>query len=300
MGKDRGKALVETISKSHLYRDYERAFSETTHLPLSFRPAEIWNLPQSGKKFENPFCALVSKFNSSCANCLDQQQQLSDTAVEKTSTMLCFAGLTESAVPVRMGNDLLGYLQTGQIAFKKPNAAQFNKIARKLVEWGIKTDLKKFEEAYFHTQVITRPQYESMLRLLEVFAQHLAISADQIAIQQENAEPPPITRAKEFINERKGEDMSLNDVAKVVNMSTFHFCKMFKKATGLTFTEYLSLVRIAKAKNLLLNPNLRVSEIAYEVGFQSLTHFNRIFRKMVGESPSQYREKLPRGGILSC
>ena len=93
--------------------------------------------------------------------------------------------------------------------------------------------------------------------------------------------------------------MSLNDVAKVVNMSTFHFCKMFKKATGLTFTEYLSLVRIAKAKNLLLNPNLRVSEIAYEVGFQSLTHFNRIFRKMVGESPSQYRDKLPRGGLLA-
>jgi AraC-like DNA-binding protein len=125
------------------------------------------------------------------------------------------------------------------------------------------------------------------------------MSADQIAIQQENSEPPPITRAKEYINERKGEDMSLNDVAKVVNMSTFHFCKMFKKATGLTFTEYLSLVRIAKAKNLLLNPNLRVSEIAYEVGFQSLTHFNRIFRKIVGESPSQYREKLPRAGILT-
>ena len=299
MGKDRGKALVENISKSHLYRDYERAFSETTHLPLSFRPAEIWNLPQSGKKFENPFCALVAKFNSSCANCLDQQQELADQAVGQTSTMLCFAGLTESAVPVRMGNDLLGFLQTGQISFKKPTRAQFNKITRQLVDWGIKTDLKKFEEAYFHTQVISKAQYESMLRLLEVFAQHLAMSADQIAIQQENAEPPPITKAKEFINERKGEDMSLNDVAKVVNMSTFHFCKMFKKATGLTFTEYLSLVRIAKAKNLLLNPNLRVSEIAYEVGFQSLTHFNRIFRKMVGESPSQYREKLPRGSLLA-
>ena len=299
MGKDRGKALVESISKSNLYKDYERAFSETTHLPLSFRPAEIWNLPQRGKKFENPFCALVAKYNSSCANCLEQQQELSDTAAEKTSTMLCFAGLCESAIPVRLGNDLLGYLQTGQVAFKKPTRAQFNKITNRLIEWGIKTDLSKFEEAYFHTTVISRAQYDSMLRLLEVFAQHLAMSADQIAIQQENAEPPPITRAKEFINERKGEDMSLNDVAKVVNMSTFHFCKMFKKATGLTFTEYLSLVRIAKAKNLLLNPNLRVSEIAYEVGFQSLTHFNRIFRKMVGESPSQYRDKLPRGGLLA-
>ena len=78
---------------------------------------------------------------------------------------------------------------------------------------------------------------------------------------------------QEFIEERQSEDLSLGQVAKAVNTSTFHFCKMFRKATGLTFTDYVSRVRIEKAKNLLLNPNLRVSEIAYEVGFQSLTHF---------------------------
>jgi AraC-like DNA-binding protein len=67
---------------------------------------------------------------------------------------------------------------------------------------------------------------------------------------------------------------------------------MFKKATGLNFTEYLSRVRIEKAKNLLLNPNLRISEIAFEVGFQSLTHFNRVFKKIVGQSPTDYRRQL--------
>ena len=46
------------------------------------------------------------------------------------------------------------------------------------------------------------------------------------------------------------------------------------------------------AKNLLLNPNLRISEIAYQVAFQSLTHFNRVFKKTVGESPTEFREKL--------
>jgi len=44
----------------------------------------------------------------------------------------------------------------------------------------------------------------------------------------------------------------------------------------------------------LLNPNLRVSEIAYEVGFQSLTHFNRVFKKVIGESPTEYRGHLPK------
>ena len=69
---------------------------------------------------------------------------------------------------------------------------------------------------------------------------------------------------------------------------------MFKKATGINFTEYVSRTRTEKAKNLLLNPNLRVSEIAYEVGFQSLTHFNRIFKKLVGQSPTEYRSRLPK------
>ena len=60
----------------------------------------------------------------------------------------------------------------------------------------------------------------------------------------------------------------------------------------MNFTEYVSRVRIENAKNLLLNPNLRISEIAYQVGFQSLTHFNRVFKKVAGESPTEYRLKV--------
>ena len=84
----------------------------------------------------------------------------------------------------------------------------------------------------------------------------------------------------------------MGHVAKACNTSTFYFCKMFKKITGLNFTDYLSRVRIEKSKDLLLNPNLRVSEIAFEVGFQSLTHFNRVFKRILGQSPTDYRAQL--------
>jgi YesN/AraC family two-component response regulator len=75
----------------------------------------------------------------------------------------------------------------------------------------------------------------------------------------------------------------LASVAKAVKTSTFYFCKLFKCATGLTFTDYLARVRIEKAKTLLLDLNRRVSEVTYEFGFQSLTHFKRVFRKIVGQ-----------------
>jgi YesN/AraC family two-component response regulator len=116
--------------------------------------------------------------------------------------------------------------------------------------------------------------------------------SNQIVVQLNNAEPPMITRAKEYIKQNHAEELSLSHVAKAVNTSTFYFCKMFKKGTGLNFTEYVSRVRIENAKNLLLNPNLRISEIAYQVGFQSLTHFNRVFKKVAGESPTEYRVKV--------
>jgi AraC-like DNA-binding protein len=116
--------------------------------------------------------------------------------------------------------------------------------------------------------------------------------SNQLAVQRDNAEPPAIIRAKQYIQEHQAEDLRLEQVAKAVNMSHFYFCKMFRKVVGLNFTDYLARVRIEKAKNLLLNPNLRVSEIAYEIGFQSLTHFNRVFKRILGQSPSDYREQL--------
>ena len=134
-----------------------------------------------------------------------------------------------------------------------------------------------------------------MVKLLSIFAQHISMVSNQVLVQRENTEPPSIARAKRFIHDNHSDDLSLHQVAKAVNMSAFYFCKMFKKATGLNFTDYVSRVRVEKAKNLLLNRNLRVSEIAYEVGFQSLTHFNRVFKRIMGQSPTDYRGQLSPG-----
>ncbi|HEX9781529.1 MAG TPA: AraC family transcriptional regulator, partial [Opitutaceae bacterium] len=98
--------------------------------------------------------------------------------------------------------------------------------------------------------------------------------------------------AKDFIEKNQSDELALVTVVRAVNTSTFYFCKIFKKATGLTFTEYLGRVRIERAKSLLLNPHLRVSEVAFEVGFQSLSQFNRVFKRITGSSPTDYRGRL--------
>lgn len=291
------RELVRQLHESEIYKDYEKAFRETTGLPINLRPIEAFNLPHNTDPNENPFCALLAKTNQTCSACLQLQRKVEEEARMEPKTLKCFAGLCDSAVPVRVGENLVAFLQTGQILLHQPSQKEFKKFTRELINWGVDTDLKRLEEAYFQTRVLEKKQYEAVLRLLTIFAQHLATLSNELMVSAKQAESPMISRAKVFIAEHQHEEMSLRQVAGAVNTSAFYFCKMFKQATGLTFTDYLARVRIEKVKNLLLNPHKRISEAAYEAGFQSLSQFNRVFRKIAGEAPTSWRDKLHRRSL---
>src|ERR1700686_1223129 len=120
----------------------------------------------------------------------------------------------------------------------------------------------------------------------------------EILIQQDEREPYRVRVARAFISSHQTEDFSLSDLARSVHVCPFYLCKIFKKATGLTFIEFRNRLRIESAKKLLVNPNLSVSEIAYRVGFQSLTQFNRLFRRIVGQSPTGLRRDARENGTV--
>ena len=233
---------------------------------------------------------MIAQTNRGCAAYLETEQSAVDAARSGPATVRCFAGLCHTAVPVKLGERTIGFLQTGQIALHLPSAVGFESIARQLTEWGVHMNLKILEGAYYRSRVLSKDQYAGLIRLLEIFAQQLSAMANRTMVQDSESEPPMIRRAKAYIAGHYGDPVNLDEIARVMHVSTFYFCKMFRKATGLTFTDYLGRVRVERAKNLLLNPRLRVSEIAYTVGFQSLTHFNRIFRRTTGEAPTAFRD----------
>ena len=200
--------LIQALTESAIFRDYERAFTEATGLPVSITPVESWELPHRGKKSMNRFCEVMAQKSCSCAACLRTQGKLAEGAREAACTEQCEAGMLDTAVPIKLGSELLGFLQTGQVFCEKPTAAQFTRVSRQLEEWGIPVN-PELEEAYFATKVMTSEQYQALVELLTIFAQHLAIVANQVAVQQENAEPPMISRARAFIKENQAEDLSL-------------------------------------------------------------------------------------------
>ena len=113
--------------------------------------------------------------------------------------------------------------------------------------------------------------------------------AHEESIPNHRAEPVQIWKARKFIKEHSDGELSLGRVAKAVNISANHLSEKFKQVTGVNFVEYIARTRFKNACELLGKPDLRISEIAFAVGFQSLSQFNRVFKKLSGKSPTQYR-----------
>jgi AraC-like DNA-binding protein len=105
----------------------------------------------------------------------------------------------------------------------------------------------------------------------------------------DRAEPVEIWKARKLIRDRSDGELSLREVAKAVNLSANYLSEKFKEVTGVNFVRYVGQTRTAKARDLLRNSNLRISEIAFAVGFQSLSQFNRVFKKLTRKSPTQFR-----------
>jgi AraC-like DNA-binding protein len=286
------REMADHLRGSEIYRAYEQAFQGTTGLPLALRAVGSFDSRLLRAKNSNPFCRLMSEDNKSCAACLRLQQRVEDAAIREVATLECFAGLTESVVPIRVGDRAVAFLQTGQVFLQPPSADRFRRSLGRLKKLGAVVKPAGLEKAYFATRVVARPQYHSILRLLTLVAGHLSGLSNQLMVQQAEVELPAIARARVYLALHQAEAVSLGQVARAVNMSAFYFCKSFRKATGLTFTDHLARLRVESVKLLLLNPHKRVSEAAFEAGFQSLSQFNRVFRRVEGVAPTAYRGQL--------
>ena len=288
----RSDEVVARLQSSEIFRDYQQAFQTATGLPLVLRAVGAFDAPMNGAKNVSPFCSLMAARSKSCAACIQLQQRMENEACMGAKTLECFAGLNDSLVPIRLGENVVAYLQTGQVLFRTASEKQFRAALKQILEWNAEADVAALHAAFFETRVLTKAHYESMIRLLASFAQHLSLIANELMIKSVTAEPPAVTKARAFIAEHLAEDLALEQVARAAGMSPFYFCKVFKTATGLTFTDYVARGRVEKTKQILLNPNARVSEAAYEAGFQSLSQFNRVFRRVEGQAPTAYREHL--------
>lgn len=108
--------------------------------------------------------------------------------------------------------------------------------------------------------------------------------------RRNEAKPMKILPAIRYIDEHSEEDLSLEKVAQIAGFSTYHFCRLFKKELRTSFSEYLNFVRMCKSEKLLADTGRQIADIAREVGFSTPTNYNRVFKKIKGVTPTEYRK----------
>ena len=99
-----------------------------------------------------------------------------------------------------------------------------------------------------------------------------------------------IEKAEAFINRNYMKDLSLDDISRYFNISSYYFSKLFKQETGENYVEYLNKVRIGNAKKMLSESDVSIKEICYSVGFSDPNYFSRAFKKYEGVTPSEFKD----------
>ncbi len=270
------------LPHSEFFRDHQRAFSEAVGLPVTLHGPGTFQIAGDAEGVPD-FCRTMAKGSQACSTCCDEHVRLQDPSGEETRTMKCFAGLSSSAIPVRVAQRIAAYLHTGHVFLDGEDEARHQRIER-LVSRRKGMDDKAVRRA----RVLPASQYQSSLKVLEVFAQRLGEEAE---IQARRSPFPAVAQAMALIDERFDHHWTLEKLASRCHISPNYLSEMFRKTTGATLTDYLARVRVENAMEALRDPHRRISEIAFAVGFRSLSQFNRVFKQITGFSPREIRQR---------
>lgn len=284
------RVIIQKLVESELYLSFRDSFGGLTGLPIALRPKEYWQPPLHGEKRENAICSAIARNPEACSCCLEAQSKLMESAQDQGQVVVCPLGMVDIAVPVILRGRCVAFLHTGQLLPSAPSEREYKKAEMQLKNWDLDVPVSLIKNSYMNAEVYSSQRQEAIVQLLTQFADRLAEQANLILIKTRSQEPPLISRAKKYIDSNITEVIRLEDISKYLNISPFYFCRQFKKYTKLRFADYLTRTRIERAKALLRNPNRRVSEVAFDSGFQSIPHFNRSFKRITGVSPTIWRQ----------
>jgi AraC-like DNA-binding protein/ligand-binding sensor protein len=243
------------------------------------------------EKRAQPFCFALDQCAAGRALCTmcDQSRFLEARRGAQVLRYHCHAGLTEFIVPVVRDGGTIALLQCGQVHERAPTEAEWRITRRGLVAAGI--DPKPLRKLFQRNRVLPPQRQNDLLDLLELIANRLA-HADEHRLRAEPGRMQmQLGRAVTFIEAHLAERLTLPAIARAANVSTRSLMRLFKREIGTSVVEFTLRRRVSRARDLLKRTDHTCSEIAFESGFGSVQHFNRIFRRFQEMSPRQWRQR---------
>ncbi len=288
---DEQDLIYNRLLSSELFQIYRQAFEQVTGQSMALIHPNIAESPDSeAKHCTNEFCNLMLELDVCKERCREHTLDLSKRIDHQAVTAKCDAQITTTLIPVQSKHGLVAYLRAGQVrmSHEEMDPEFFLKTSQGMPPRVARAILTSFHRS----KVYTKGDYQAQLTLLGAFAIQLGDLASQQLIGPTNRGEELIQKLKTYINRHLSEKLTLQVLSDHCKVTQTYLCKQFKKVTGLTIIEYINRHRIEKAKDMLKQEELKVIEVAYATGFQSLSQFNRSFQRYAGQSPTKFKSSL--------
>jgi len=229
----------------------------------------------------NRYCSAVQSTEAGRAACLESDRILLEKcrASRRTEMHVCHAGLLDAAVPILYGDTFIGCVLFGQMRADTDFSAVRGYLA------SLKLPAELMEEDFLRIPILPADKIDSISRIAGMLVGHILL---------ENMLKPDydesIRRAAAYIDDNLESNLSVQSIARAVNVSKSVLYRRFHSCFRCTVSAYITARRLERAAELLTQTDFSVEEISRRTGFSGASYFSRIFKKEKGVSPLKYRK----------
>lgn len=286
------RALFEKLGELPSWLQFREDFEAATGLRIEL--VDELGHTASPPINASPACGLIQSDPAGETLCRRFRQRLLERATKegRLVTECCDAGARETAVSLRVAGMQVGYLVFHGTWDEAPGAAALSRAIHLLGRAGAQVEPGDLQMALSSVRVLPKRVLDAYCHWLQLAAREIAAALTNQANTPPDRLPAPVQKACGLIRSQAvNGTLDLPSIARQCGVSTGHLSRLFHRATGLTFTDYVARFRVEHARNLLENSDKNITEAALASGFNSLSQFHRVFRQVYGHPPRELRRR---------
>lgn len=247
----------------------------------------------------NPYCMYVKSSRLLYDRCLAMKKKIAEKSI-RTGTVfygVCHAGVGEYIVPVKCRDNLVGVIDVG--VFQSGERIESRAIDRLCRSSGL--DARQARDRYVRSLAVAKPDLETVAGILGIAAAYLGNTCLNLASSHgglklgkkryHSREDEILAHALEYLGENYQEPATVAEIARLCHCSESHLSHVFKRRIGVNIKGYLNKLRVEQAKQRLTDSEAGIVEIALDAGFADPNYFSRVFTRLIGIPPSEYRRR---------
>lgn len=288
------RAMLERLLRLTEVRTFVDDFRTLTNMDLQL--LDEFGCQVAADLSPGPLCHAVQQSPEGRKFCNRTRQRLLDRGNIAPASCACDAGLNEVSIPLQISGQTAGFFAYRGFRHGPVRKGDMKRFKHLLGKSGVQFASTRHRSLLDASPAISREAAGALARIVAAMATHFGFLASHRFHKDRKPLPALAHRARRYIraNGLTGR-CRMQDVARACNVSPSHLSRVFHQSTGLTISEYLARFRVDHVIGLLKNRRLPVTEIAFASGFQTLSQFNRTFKRITGCAPTRFDHSAPPG-----